>query len=1322
MFPSLLMRATLWIAMLAAFFGAPAFALDPRINEFVAENQTGLADEDGAEVDWVEIFNPNPIALDLAGWYLTDDVLAPTKWQFPAVSINGNGYLIVFLSGKDRRVPGQNLHTNFSLKATGETIALFQPNGSNAAGIFVFGPQQPDVSYGLASVATNAETLVAANAPARAFIPANNALGTTWTDVAFNDSAWASGLQAVGYETSTGYESLIGLNVGAAMNTVNASCYVRIPFTVSNLANLLSLTLRMRYDDGFAVYLNGTPLPTAGRNAPGTLAHNSPASGEHNDSEAVLFEGINITQHLGLLVNGANVLAIHGMNVLLSSSDFLIGAQLVLTRGTFTNGFMTVPTPGAANSTGVQGFVGDTHFSADRGFYTTPFAVAITCDTPGAVIRYTRNGNAPTATTGFVYSAPVTIDATTTLRATAFKDGFVPSNVDTHTYFFLTDVIAQSAAGTAPPGWPASSVNGQVFDYGMDPNVVGPNEAALRAGLVSIPTISIVTDLPNLVDPATGIYVNPYDHGDGWERPASFEILNDPIHPAPGGFQQNGGLRLRGGFSRDPNNPKHSFRLFFRSEYGKGKMQYALFGDDGAPDFDGFDLRTSQDASWAFLGSAENTFLRDEVARATQVLIAPGSRCRYFHVYLNGQYWGLYNTDERPNNNFGEQYLGGKKEDYDVLKSAGASGGYATEASDGTMTPGTSAWSLLWSGARAVRTTPTNANYFKLMGRAADGVTPTSDPVVLDPVNLADYFCVLFYMGGDDGPVSDYVGASNNWFGMRRRGGRSGFQFFIHDFEQSLGLEGGTNQRVGRGATIAPWSNTVTGVNDYTRSNPEFIHEDLAWNSEYRVLFGDRAHKHFFNNGAMTDAKVLARMQSFAALIDTAIWGECARWGDAQREPPFLRGDWLGANNRLYNFINRGTTGSSGPGRAATLVAQLRGYDSGTKRLYPLTNAPVFSQHGGGIPAIGTSITMTQTNTGATTLYYTLDATDPRLVGGAVRPGALIYGGPVLLNAWTTTVKARVLKGAEWSALNEAVFVRSSNPPPLRIVEISAQPIGPSASEIAAGFTDKEDFEFIELMNTGAESLNLRDMRFTKGIDFTFTDATLAPGERALLVRNRAAFQARHGTGPRVLGEYFGSLDDGGERLALLSALGTMVSDFSYDTTAPWPTGLIGGSLTLRAPTLEPANPGSWRSSVAAGGSPATSDSTSYAAWKTGNGVTSDTLDGDSDGLLPLAEYASGGSPTASDAARNPTTTIATLPGPPPGNYVLFSFRWRRGADDVTPSVQQSSDFNTWSNAATGTWSIVAQNDGTDLITIKTIPAFPVSPPVFLRLEWRTLP
>lgn len=1297
------------LAFLAA--GLTLSAVEPRISEFVADNRTGLSDEDGDEVDWLEIQNPNPVAQDMAGWFLTDDPAILTKWSFPGVSINANGYLVVFASGKNRQVSGQNLHTNFSLRAAGESLLLVKPDGMTIVSEFTFGPQEPDVSYGLSSVTTSSEPLIAANAPARAFIPASDALGTTWTQPAFSDTAWQAGTLAAGYENSSGYQSLLGLDVRTAMLNLNASCYIRVPFTVASVADALSLTLRMRYDDGFAVYLNGTALPTAFRNAPGSLTYNAQAAADHPDAEAVQYEDIPISQYLGLLAPGANVLAIHGLNRPSTSSDFLIGPQLVLTRGTFSTGFMPVPTPGFVNSTGVQGFVKDTKFSADRGFYTSPLSVSISCETPGAVIRYTRNGDTPTASTGFVYSGPVEISATTVLRAAAFLPGSLPSNVDTHTYLFPDDIIVQSPTGAAPPGWPAGAVNGQRFDYGMDPDVVNTaaSPATVKSALQAIPTVSLVTDQPNLTDAATGIYTSPQSRGEDVERPVSLEIINDPLNPVAGGFQQNAGLRIRGGFSRDPANPKHSFRLLFRSAYGKGTMNYPLFGEASPGDFDGFDLRTSQDASWAFLGSGENTFLRDEVSRSTQVLIAPGSRNRYLHVYLNGQYWGLYTTDERPNKGYGAQYFGGKEDDFDVVKTSGYPGGHTTEASDGTMAAG-SAWNLLWTGARAVRSAPVNGNYFKLMGLAADGVTRTADPVVLDAVNLADYLLVLFYMGGNDGPVSDYVGASNNWFGIRDRTGVIGFRYFIHDFEQSLGLEAGNNQRVGRGTQLLPWSNTVAGVNDYTRSNPEFIHEDLAWNLEYRTLFGDRAHRHFFNDGVMTDANVLARMSALAAVIDTAIWGESARWGDSVRSTPFVRSDWLAANNRLFNFIRFGTTAASGPGRVAEVLRQLRGYDAGTKPLYPLVNAPVFSQHGGIIP--GGGITLSQTNTGTTTLYYTTDGTDPRLVGGAVSPAALTYSAAVPLNAWTATLKARVLRGTDWSALNEAVFFRSTLPP-LAITEILSTPLPPSAAEVAAGFTDKDDFEFIELMNTGTEPLNLRDIRFTRGVDFAFPDIILAPGERGVVVHRLAAFLHRYGNGPRVLGTFALNLDDGGERLEMTAATGATLTSFTFGTKAPWPVGPAGSSLVLRAPGIDPASPLNWRSSLAAGGSPAGGEGTAYGGWKAGNSIPDDTIDADADGMSPLIESATGGSPVLNDSGRSPDIVAA-------GGVIRLSYLHALAADEVTATIMQSSDLSQWVPASIQPDSAVTGEDGAEKITVRL--TGPASSRLYVRLLWQIRP
>ena len=140
-------RLLVWLGSAWLGSGGWGLAVEPRITEFLADNQTGLSDEDGDEVDWVEIYNPNPVAMDLSGWHLSDSAAFPARWVFPPVSVNANGYLVVFASGKDRRVPGQNLHTNFSLRAEGEQLLLTKPGGIPVVSQFTFGPQQPDVSY-----------------------------------------------------------------------------------------------------------------------------------------------------------------------------------------------------------------------------------------------------------------------------------------------------------------------------------------------------------------------------------------------------------------------------------------------------------------------------------------------------------------------------------------------------------------------------------------------------------------------------------------------------------------------------------------------------------------------------------------------------------------------------------------------------------------------------------------------------------------------------------------------------------------------------------------------------------------------------------------------------------------------------------------------------------------------------------------------------------------------------------------------------------------------------------------------------------------------
>lgn len=123
---------------------------EPVITEFMAANTKTLADADGRFSDWVELHNPDAAAVNLAGWFLTDTAGNKTKWQFPAVTIPAGGYLVVFASDKNRRDPAKELHTNFSLDADGEYLALIKPDGLTATSEFApkFPVQKDDISYG----------------------------------------------------------------------------------------------------------------------------------------------------------------------------------------------------------------------------------------------------------------------------------------------------------------------------------------------------------------------------------------------------------------------------------------------------------------------------------------------------------------------------------------------------------------------------------------------------------------------------------------------------------------------------------------------------------------------------------------------------------------------------------------------------------------------------------------------------------------------------------------------------------------------------------------------------------------------------------------------------------------------------------------------------------------------------------------------------------------------------------------------------------------------------------------------------------------------
>ncbi|MBN1998961.1 T9SS type A sorting domain-containing protein, partial [candidate division KSB1 bacterium] len=180
---------------------------------------------------------------------------------------------------------------------------------------------------------TNSQILVPQNATKWAYCPDSD-IGNTWRiDIDYDHSGWSKcegGPGGIGYERDSGYESLITLDTENEMWDANdnaaTSCFIRIPFDVSadQLEKIVSLKLNMRYDDGFAAYLNG--LKVANENVPTSPRWESVALGNH---EAASIESYDITSDQSRLNAGKNILAIHGMNVHAHSSDFIITAELV---------------------------------------------------------------------------------------------------------------------------------------------------------------------------------------------------------------------------------------------------------------------------------------------------------------------------------------------------------------------------------------------------------------------------------------------------------------------------------------------------------------------------------------------------------------------------------------------------------------------------------------------------------------------------------------------------------------------------------------------------------------------------------------------------------------------------------------------------------------------------------------------------------------------------------------------------------------------------------------------------------------------------------
>lgn len=181
--------------------------------------------------------------------------------------------------------------------------------------------------------------LVAEGAGKRGMQPTDNTAQATWFTESFSDASWATGTLGAGYDNGK-YNHLIdpAFDISGTKSIFEfETIYLRWEFDVSAPSELSSLTLGVRFDDGYVAYLNGVEIARVNNDGPiGTpLAYNAQATSDQLDEAAAQqFEANDVSAHLGLLKGGSNLLAIHGLNSTRGSSDMLIDAILTATAGT----------------------------------------------------------------------------------------------------------------------------------------------------------------------------------------------------------------------------------------------------------------------------------------------------------------------------------------------------------------------------------------------------------------------------------------------------------------------------------------------------------------------------------------------------------------------------------------------------------------------------------------------------------------------------------------------------------------------------------------------------------------------------------------------------------------------------------------------------------------------------------------------------------------------------------------------------------------------------------------------------------------------------
>ncbi|MFN5418239.1 MAG: lamin tail domain-containing protein [Flavobacteriia bacterium] len=736
------------------------------INEASNANGSTIVNPDGSTSDWIEIYNSSTQAINLQGYGLSDKKSEPLKWIFPSAILSSNGFVTLLASGF---IPSQSQQIN------------------------------------------HYETAVYPNFSWKYIIP-DAVTPINWMNPSFDASSWTNANLGIGYGDG---DDLTDLGSGIT------SVFTRIDFTLADTSKIVNAILDLDFDDGFVAYLNGIEIARSG------LAGYPPIWDElSSDHEAQIYQGGNPMRYnidpitlKSAMLNGNNVLAIEVHNTSTTSSDLSLipfltfgfedaaiyfdgtlhqwfdvqvgslfqtnftikteGEAIYLSNpngiiidsmfvpdleantsfGKFNDGtnnlvYFETPTPNASNNASLaySAYEKEPTILFSGGFYINQITIDVNNNSVnGGVLRYTLSGQTPDINSP-IFSGPLNLSVNAAFKVRCFPTvpNVLPSVTATETYVFMEDF--------------------------------------------SIPVLSITTDDVNLYG-AEGIFDN---YNTDWKKPCFVEYFDkDGIKI----LDTKASIKPDGGAGGSRSNPQHSVTIEpSNSVFGEGKpIKYPLIpAKSHINEYYSFYLRNGSNL-WNQYPQKDATIMRIMAeSNAGSQAYSP------VVVYLNGEYFGVYELREKTKEEYFQSNYGNDPDSLDLLSVSYFYGAGILRVSEGSDT-----------GFYNMRDFVTTYNPL-----APDYFNKSHEKI--DLYNFADYIAAENWFG-------NYDWIYNNMKVFRTRTAGNRWRFNLQDMEIGLGI----------------WSDYNSDLFDYFRTqnlpNPySEIYTGLMQNTQFHDYFINR--------------------------------------------------------------------------------------------------------------------------------------------------------------------------------------------------------------------------------------------------------------------------------------------------------------------------------------------------------------------------------------------------------------------------------------------------------------------------------------------------